>query len=69
MPKFKGKILPYNVCGYTGSQFRSAYENNSKLTGAGVTVAVVDAYAAPTIASDASKYAKRNGDSAYARVS
>ena len=65
LPKFKGKVLPYNVCGYTGSQFRSAYENNSKLTGAGVTVAVVDAYAAPTIAFDASTYAKRNGDSAY----
>ena len=65
LPKFKGKVLPYSVCGYTGTQFRSAYENNSKLTGAGVTVGVVDAFAAPTIAFDASTYAKDNGDSAY----
>jgi subtilase family serine protease len=67
LPKFKGKTLPYSVCGYTGAQFRSAYENNSKLTGAGVTVAVVDAYAAPTIASDASTYAARHGDAPYAK--
>ena len=30
---FKGKTLPYAVCGYTGPQFRAAYEGNSDLTG------------------------------------
>ncbi len=33
LPAFKGQTLPYAVCGYTGPQFRSAYENNSNLTG------------------------------------
>jgi Pro-kumamolisin, activation domain len=28
LPKFNGKTLPYAVCGYTGPQYRSAYENN-----------------------------------------
>jgi subtilase family serine protease len=67
LPKFKGKTIPYAVCGYTGPQYRSAYENNSKLDGSGVTVAITDAYAAPTIAKDANKYAKQHGDGKYAK--
>jgi subtilase family serine protease len=67
LPKFQGKTLPYAPCGYTGRQFRSAYEGNSSLDGTGVEVAITDAYAAPTIASDASRYAARNGDRPYAR--
>jgi subtilase family serine protease len=66
LPQFGGNTLPYAVCGYTGSQFRSAYEGNSRLDGTGVTVAITDAYAAPTIASDAATYATRNHDRAYA---
>jgi len=69
LPKFKGKTLPYSVCGYTGPQLRSAYEDSlsAGLDGTGVTVAITDAYAAPTIASDASRYARNHGDGAYAR--
>ena len=65
LPRFEGKVLPYAPCGYTGKQFRSAYENNSALSGKGVTVAVIDAYASPTIAADANTYARRHGDHAY----
>ncbi|HKU55638.1 MAG TPA: S53 family peptidase [Gaiellaceae bacterium] len=66
LPQFDGKTLPYAVCGYTGTQFRSAYEGSTTLDGSGVTVAITDAYASPTIASDAATYAARNGDRAYA---
>jgi subtilase family serine protease len=65
LPRFNGRTLPYAVCGYTGTQFRSAYEGNSRLDGTGVSVAITDAYAAPTIAFDASTYASRHGDRAY----
>ena len=66
-PAFNGKSLPYAPCGYVGPQFRSAYEGRTTLNGAGVTVAITDAFASPNIASDASTYASRNGDAAYAR--
>jgi subtilase family serine protease len=66
LPRFKGKVLPYVVCGYTGPQLRAAYEGDTTLTGAGVTVAITDAYASPTIAADANTYAIRHGDGAYA---
>jgi subtilase family serine protease len=65
-PAFGGKSLPYAPCGYVGSQFRSAYEGRTSLNGSGVTVAITDAFASPNIASDASTYASRNGDAAYA---
>jgi subtilase family serine protease len=65
-PAFGGKSLPYAPCGYVGSQFRSAYEGRTALNGSGVTVAITDAFASPNIASDASTYASRNGDAAYA---
>jgi subtilase family serine protease len=65
LPKFNGKTLPYAPCGYTGPQFRAAYEGNTTLDGTGVTVAITDAYAAPTIASDANTYAVNHGDGSY----
>lgn len=66
LPKFQGKALPYAVCGYTGPQYRAAYEGATDLTGAGVTVAITDAYASPTIAADANRYATTHGDGSYA---
>ena len=66
LPRFKGKVLPYAVCGYTGPQLRAAYERNSRLTGRGVTVAITDAYASPTIAADSGRYARAHGDGGYA---
>jgi subtilase family serine protease len=64
-PAFNGKTLPYAICGYVGSQFRSAYEGSTSLDGSGVTVAITDAYASPTLAQDAATYAGRNGDRGY----
>jgi subtilase family serine protease len=66
LPTFNGKTLPYAPCGYTGPQFRAAYEGNTDLDGTGVTVAITDAYAAPTIKQDAKKYATNHGDGSYA---
>ena len=66
LPTFEGHTLPYTVCGYTGRQFRAAYEGNSSLDGSGQTVAITDAYAAPTIVKDAHTYAAKHGDGAYA---
>ncbi|MDT4977323.1 MAG: hypothetical protein QOG98_3081 [Pseudonocardiales bacterium] len=65
LPTFNGKVLPYAPCGYTGPQFRAAYEGNTNLDGTGVTVAITDAYAAPTIQADATQYAAAHGDAAY----
>ena len=66
LPKFKGATLPYAVCGYTGPQYRAAYQQDSTLDGTGAKVAITDAYAAPTIAKDAQRYATDNGDGGYA---
>jgi subtilase family serine protease len=56
--------LPYAPCGYTPSQFRSAYGVASSVdaghTGTTATVAIVDAFASPTIFQDASTYAQRH---------
>ncbi|HZQ15299.1 MAG TPA: S53 family peptidase [Gaiellaceae bacterium] len=66
LPKFKGKFLPYAPCGYTPQQLRGAYGvTDSHLTGAGQTVAITDAFDAPTLQSDASTYAVRHGDPAF----
>ncbi|MEY9845167.1 subtilase family serine protease [Streptacidiphilus sp. BW17] len=65
-PKAYGRTMPYVVKGYTGAQLRSAYgATASGLTGAGVRVAVVDAYDSPTLLSDAARYASAHGDAAY----
>ncbi len=65
-PKFDGQRLPYAVCGYTAAQFRSAYGvTQSGLTGKGVTVAITDAFAAPTILSDANTLSRRQGDQKF----
>jgi subtilase family serine protease len=66
LPTFQGKYLPYAPCGYTGAQLRAAYEGKTSLDGTGVTVAITGAYAAPTIAADANRYAVNHGDGSYA---
>ena len=68
LPKFKGKVRDYAVCGYTPKQFRGAYGvTSSGLTGKGQTIGIVDAFAAGTILKDANTYAKRHGDKAFAK--
>ncbi len=59
-PPAYGKSQPYAVCGYGPQQYQGAYGEASLLakgiTGKGVTVAITDAYAAPTILEDAQQY-------------
>jgi subtilase family serine protease len=59
-PSAYGKKEPYVVCGYGPQQYQSAYGERSLLahgiTGRGVTVAITDAYASPTIFGDAQTY-------------
>jgi subtilase family serine protease len=66
LPQYRTHYLPYAPCGYTGAQFRAAYEGNSDLDGSGQTVAITDAYASPTIRDDIAQYATNHGDGAYA---
>ncbi|MBO0775016.1 MAG: hypothetical protein J2P34_01775, partial [Actinobacteria bacterium] len=51
---------PFAPCGYTPAQLRSAYGLTSSDTGAGQTVAIIDAYASPTIVTDANTYFSRH---------
>jgi subtilase family serine protease len=59
-PAVAGKKQPYAVCGYTPQQYQGVYGETpllkSGVTGKGVTVAITDAYAAPTILKDAQTY-------------
>jgi subtilase family serine protease len=59
-PTAYGKHQPYAVCGYGPQQLQSAYGESALLkagiNGRGTTVAITDAYAAPTIYADAQKY-------------
>ncbi len=57
LPQFHGQYLPYATCGYTGEQYRGAYEGDTDLDGSGIVVAITDAYASPTIRYDADQYA------------
>ncbi len=66
-PAFGGGFaepLPYAVCGYTPPQLQSAYglttQIGAGIDGAGETVAIVDAYASPTLFADAQKYSQLN---------
>jgi subtilase family serine protease len=63
LPKFHGKHRPYAICGYVPRQFRGAYGVTATgLTGKGVGIGIVDAFAAGTILKDANIYAGRHGD-------
>ncbi|HTZ85422.1 MAG TPA: S53 family peptidase [Solirubrobacteraceae bacterium] len=56
--------LPYAPCGYTPPQLQSAYGLSSQIAGGidgrGVKVAIVDAYASPTLFADARQYSLKN---------
>ena len=56
-----GGSLPWLGCGYTPAQIRSAYGfDKVSYDGKGVTVAIVDAYASPTILNDINAYSVDN---------
>jgi subtilase family serine protease len=66
-PAAYGKHQHWAVCGYTPRQVRSAYGvTSSGMTGNGQSVAIVDAYASPTMLGDANKYAAAVGDKPFA---
>jgi len=64
-----GKQAPYVVCGYEPRQYQSAYGVSDQiargLDGRGVTVAITDAYASPTILADAQQYNRKHGLPAF----
>jgi subtilase family serine protease len=65
-PKAYGTSQPWTVCGYTQAQIRSAYGvTASGMTGKGQTVAIVDAYASPTMPEDADAFATITGDKPF----
>jgi subtilase family serine protease len=66
-PSAYGTKQPWTNCGYTPRQIRGAYHvSGTGMTGKGQTVAIVDAYASPTMLSDADEYAKVTGDKPFA---
>lgn len=54
--------LPYAPCGYTPQQIKGAYGLGSTgLDGSGQTVAIIDAYASPTIVGDVNQWSINRG--------
>ncbi|GAA3519627.1 S53 family peptidase [Actinocatenispora rupis] len=71
LPKAYGRTeFPTYLCGYTPDQLQSGYGVKGPIAkgtdGSGTTVAIVDAYASPTMQADADRYAQENGQGAYA---
>ncbi len=52
--------LPYAPCGYTPAQIKGAY-GISRYDGSGQTVAIIDAYASPTILQDVNQWSTNRG--------
>jgi subtilase family serine protease len=58
--------VPFDQCSFQPSQLRKAYGiTSSRLTGKGATVAIVDAYGASTMESDANTFATNHGDKPF----
>lgn len=53
--------LPYVPCGYTPQQIKGAYGIGSTYDGSGQTVAIIDAYASPTIQQDLDTWSANRG--------
>jgi subtilase family serine protease len=57
-----GAAIPWLNCGYAPGNIRAAYGlDKTKYNGAGVTVAILDAYASPTLLADSNRYAVHHG--------
>lgn len=62
LPDAYGHTPDYSLCGYVPAQLRAAYGvTGTGLTGKGVTIAIVDPAASPTIADDVNTYSRRHG--------
>ena len=67
-PKAYGAVQPFAVCGYGPAQLQGAYGTGAKgFTGKGITMAVVDAYAQPTMAKDFKTWVKNRGEGPLAK--
>ncbi len=65
-PTAYGRYQPWTNGGYTPRQIRGAYGvTASGMTGYGQTVAIVDAYASPTMLDDADRYSYVTGDQPF----
>ena len=53
--------VPWTVKGYTPAQIKGAYGISSAYDGAGQTVAIIDAYASPTILQDVNQWSVNRG--------
>jgi subtilase family serine protease len=53
--------VPWTVRGYTPAQIKGAYGISSNWDGAGQTVAIIDAYASPTILTDVNQWSTNRG--------
>jgi subtilase family serine protease len=53
--------VSWSVKGYTPQQIKGAYGISSTATGSGQTVAIIDAYASPTIAADVNQWSINRG--------
>ena len=53
--------VPWTVKGYTPAQIKGAYSITGGYDGAGQTVAIIDAYASPTILQDVNTWSTRRG--------
>ena len=53
--------VPWTVRGYTPAQIKGAYGISSTYDGAGQTVAIIDAYASPTILADVNQWSINRG--------
>ncbi len=63
-PAAYGQNWPYTICGYNADQYEQAFGLyngiQSGTNGSGVTVAITDAYASPTMLSDADTWSTQN---------
>jgi len=65
-PTADGVHWPWSVGGYTPQQIRGAYDvTASGMTGRDQTVAIVDAYASPTMESDADEFSRVTGNQLF----
>jgi subtilase family serine protease len=65
-PAINGGAQPYDTCGYVPDQMRGVYGLRPGEDGRGITVAITDAYASPTLESDANTYATSHDGQAFA---
>jgi subtilase family serine protease len=70
-PPAYGQSWPYTICGYNADQYEKAFGLYDAIQGgndgSGVTVAITDAYAAPTIESDANTWSTQNSVPPFAK--